>query len=212
MKKHVFPIVLIALTIIAWCVAWPYLPEEIPSHINVSGEVDGHMSKMGMMIFDVAIMGFIYALFTLLPKIDPKYANYKKFPKALVIMNGAIIFFLFANNMMTLVNALGYNVPIGIVMNVMLGILFIVLGNYMQQCKPNFFMGIKTPWTLSSEEVWRKTHRLGSKIMMVGGIIIILAAFLPGTWKMISVLGVTILIVVSTMIYSYVAYKMEMGA
>lgn len=212
MSKHVFPIVLIALTIIAWCVAWPYLPEEVPSHIDVSGEVDGYMSKMGMMIFDVAIMGFIYALFTLLPKIDPKYANYKKFPKALVIMNGAIIFFLFVNNMMTLVNALGYNVPIGIMMNIMLGILFVVLGNYLQQCKPNFFMGIKTPWTLSSEEVWRKTHRLGSKITMIGGVIMILAALLPGAWKMICVLGVIVLITASTIIYSYFAYKKEMGA
>ncbi|MEY8348897.1 SdpI family protein [Bacillus cereus] len=212
MKKHVFPVVLITLTVIAWCVAWPYLPEEVPSHWNAAGEVDGHMPKIGMMIFDIAMMGFLYVIFTQLPKMDPKYENYKKFPKAFWMINVAIMLFLFVINMMTLASALGYNVPMGEVVNVMLGILFIVLGNYMQQCKPNFFMGIKTPWTLSSEEVWRKTHRLGSKIMMVGGIIIILTAFLPGTWKMISVLGVTALIVVSTMVYSYVAYKKEMGA
>ena len=77
----------------------------------------------------------------------------------------------------------------------------------MQQCKPNFFIGIKTPWTLSSEEVWRKTHRLGSKIMMIGGIVIMISAFLPGMWKVISLLSVVAVLVVGTMGYSYVAYK-----
>ena len=68
-------------------------------------------------------------------------------------------------------------------------------------------MGIKTPWTLSSEEVWRKTHRLGSKIMMIGGIVIMISAFLPGMWKIISLLSVVAVLVVGTMVYSYVAYK-----
>ncbi|MCU5379526.1 SdpI family protein [Bacillus cereus] len=210
MKKHLFPLLLIALTILAWCIAWPHLPGEVPSHWNLAGEVNGHMSKMGMMIFDVAIMVFIYALVTVLPKIDPRYENYKKFPKALGRINGAILFFLFTINMMTLANALGYNIPIGIVVNIMVGILFVVLGNYMQQCKPNFFIGIKTPWTLSSEEVWRKTHRLGSKIMMIGGIVIIISSFLPGMWKMICLLSVVGILVVGTMGYSYVAYKKEL--
>ncbi|RKF45648.1 hypothetical protein BCY92_13970 [Bacillus wiedmannii] len=210
MKKHIFPLLLIALTIIAWCIAWPHLPGEVPSHINVSGKVDGYMSKVGMMVLDITIMFFIYVLAIFLPKLDPKYANYGKFSKAYTMMNGAILLFLFANNMMALANALGYNIPIGIVMNIMIGILFIVLGNYMQQCKPNFFMGIKTPWTLSSEEVWRKTHRLGSKIMMIGGIVIMISAFLPGMWKMISLLSVVVILVVGTMVYSYVAYKKEL--
>ncbi|PEJ65042.1 SdpI family protein [Bacillus wiedmannii] len=212
MRKHIFPLLLITLMIIAWCAAWPHLPGEVPSHINVSGEVDGYMSKMGMMILDVAVMIFIYVLATVLPKLDPKYANYGKFSKAYMMMTGAILLFLFASNMMTLANALGYNIPIGIIMNIMIGILFIVIGNYMQQCKPNFFMGIKTPWTLSSEEVWRKTHRLGSKIMMIGGIVIIISAFLPGMWKIISLLSVVVIWVVGTMVYSYVAYKKEIGA
>ncbi|PFW56160.1 hypothetical protein COL13_16905 [Bacillus cereus] len=212
MRKHIFPLLLIALTIIAWCAAWPHLPGEVPSHINVSGEVDGYMSKMGMLILDVAVMIFIYVLAIILPKLDPRYANYGKFSKAYMMMNGAILFFLFASNMMGLANALGYNIPIGIVVNIMIGILFVVLGNYMQQCKPNFFIGIKTPWTLSSEEVWRKTHRLGAKIMMIGGIVIMISAFLPGMWKIISLLSVVIILVVGTMVYSYVAYKKETGA
>ncbi|MDD1370428.1 DUF1648 domain-containing protein, partial [Bacillus sp. MHSD17] len=76
MRKHIFPLLLIALTIIAWCAAWPYLPGEVPSHWNVAGEVDGRMSKIGMMILDVTVMVFIYALLTLLPKVDPKHENY----------------------------------------------------------------------------------------------------------------------------------------
>ena len=98
MRKHVFPLLLIALTIIAWCVAWPNLPEEVPSHWNVSGEVDGHMSKMGGMIFDVAIMVFIYALLTVLPKIDPKYKNYDKFSKGYNVINYSVLILLFLVN------------------------------------------------------------------------------------------------------------------
>lgn len=83
MRKHLFPLLLIALTIIAWCIAWPYLPGEVPSHWNINGEVDGHMSKMGMLIFDVAIMVFIYALVTVLPKIDQSTITIKNFLKHL---------------------------------------------------------------------------------------------------------------------------------
>ncbi|CAG9614055.1 Immunity protein SdpI [Bacillus rhizoplanae] len=90
------------------------------------------------------------------------------------------------------------------------GILFLVIGNYLPQCKPNFFVGIRTPWTLSNEEVWRKTHRFSGKVFIVLGIIMCLSIFAPVTWKSYIVLTTVLAGVVITMLYSYFAYKKEM--
>ncbi|WP_242235865.1 SdpI family protein [Bacillus cereus group sp. BfR-BA-01316] len=212
MRKHVFPLLLIALTIIVWCIAWPYLPEEVPSHWNVAGEVDGHMSKMGMMIFDIAIMVFIYALLTVLPMIDPKHGNYDKFSKGYKVMNYSVLFVLFLVNIIGIGAGLGYQVLMNSTPYIIVGLLFIVIGNYLPQCKPNYFVGIKTPWTLSNEEVWRKTHRFSGKVFVVLGVVMMLSSFAPVAGKSFLVIGIIIGAVGLTMGYSYVAYKKEIGS
>ncbi|MCP1165957.1 MULTISPECIES: SdpI family protein [Bacillus] len=210
MRKHIFPLLLIALTILAWCAAWPHLPEEVPSHWNLAGEVDGHMSKMGMMIFDVAIMVFIYALLTLLPKIDPKHENYEKFSKGYNVINYSVLFLLFLVSIIGIGAGLGYDIPMNSTPHILVGLLFIVIGNYLPQCKPNYFVGIKTPWTLSNEEVWRKTHRFSGKVFVALGIIMMLSIFAPVVWKGFLIIGIIIGAVGLTMGYSYVAYKKEL--
>lgn len=209
MRKHLFAITLIALTLLSWIIAWSYLPEDVPMHWNAAGEVDGYMSKAGGLIFDVAMMTFIAVILTLSPKIDPKRENYEKFAKSYEIMKNVSLLFFFIINIMTLFSSLGYDVPMGEVIAVMIGILFIIIGNYMQRSKQTFFFGLRTPWTLSSEEVWRKTHRLGGRLFMLGGLLIIGTGFLPGAWKIGGLVGTVIMITVVPLIYSYIIYKKE---
>ena len=124
-----------------------------------------------------------------------------------MMMNNGILLLLFVGNIDIITSGLGYNLFINRVPELLVGILFIVIGNYLPQCKPNYFVGIKTPWTLSNEEVWRKTHRFSGKVFVILGIIMILSVFVPVTWKSFVMVVVIIGAVGLTMGYSYVAYK-----
>ena len=92
-----------------------------------------------------------------------------------MIINYSVVVLLFLVNMLVIGVGLGYDIPMNSTPLILVGLLFIVIGNYLPQCKPNYFVGIKTPWTLSNEEVWRKTHRFSGKVFVVLGIIMILS-------------------------------------
>ncbi|CKG35484.1 hemolysis inducing protein [Streptococcus pneumoniae] len=209
MRKHLFAILLIVITCLAWAFAWPHLPDTIATHWS-GGKVDGYSSKLYGMVSMIGIMIVLYIFLNVLPKIDPKKANYEKFSKAFMMMNNGILLLLFVGNIDIITSGLGYNLFINRVPELLVGILFIVIGNYLPQCKPNYFVGIKTPWTLSNEEVWRKTHRFSGKVFVALGIIMILSVFAPVVWKSFVMVGIIIGAVGLTMGYSYVAYKKEL--
>lgn len=211
MKKHLFAIILILITCVAWAVSWPHLPDTIATHWSSGGKVDGYSSKLYGMISMVGIMIGLYVFLNVLPKIDPKKANYEKFSKGFMMMNNGVLVLLFVGNIDIITSGLGYNLFINRIPELLVGILFLVIGNYLPQCKPNFFVGIKTPWTLSNEEVWRKTHRFSGKVFVVLGLIMMISIFAPASWRTSIILTVVLGGVVITMLYSYFAYKKEMG-
>lgn len=91
----------------------------------------------------------------------------------------------------------------------LVGIMFIIMGNYMGKIRPNWFMGIRTPWTLSSDEVWNKTHRLGGKLFVLAGALLILVAFLPGSVTLVTlIIGVAAVVIIPT-VYSFILFKRE---
>lgn len=210
MKKHLFAIILIFITCVAWAVSWPHLPETIATHWS-GGKVDGYSSKLYGMISMVGIMIGLYVFLNVLPKIDPKKANYEKFSKGFMMMNNGVLVLLFVGNIDIITSGLGYNLFINRIPELLVGILFLVMGNYLPQCKPNFFVGIRTPWTLSNEEVWRKTHRFSGKVFVVLGLIMMISIFVPASWRTSIILTVVLGGVVITMLYSYFVYKKEMG-
>ncbi|WP_079505718.1 SdpI family protein [Mesobacillus jeotgali] len=207
MKKHVLPLTMIGLLVLAWVIAFPKLPEQVPIHWNVNGEADGFASKLNAMFSTLGIMVILYISMSFLPKVDPRKANYKFFSKSYHIILNAILGVFFVINILVLANAAGYDVPIGSIGPLVVGIIFMILGNYMPQVRSNFFIGIRTPWTLSNEEVWKKTHRAASKIFFFGGLAMILATFAPVYWKETVLISVIALTVVAPYIYSYVLFK-----
>ncbi|MFE7913784.1 SdpI family protein [Bacillus mobilis] len=209
MRKHLFAILLIVITGLARAYAWPNLPDTMAVHWGMEG-VNGYASKFNAMLLLLGIMIFTYVLLTITPKIDPKKKNYDKFSKGYMIINYSVVVLLFLVNMLVIGVGLGYDIPMNSTPLILVGLLFIVIGNYLPQCKPNYFVGIKTPWTLSNEEVWRKTHRFSGKVFVVLGIIMILSVFVPVTWKSFIMVGIIIGAVGLTMGYSYVAYKKEL--
>ncbi len=151
----------------------------------------------------------IYLLLIGIPLIDPRKARYDQFRKVYHIFKDLIVAFTVAIYFITGFSGMGYNVPVGVWVPGLVGIMFIVLGNYMSKIKPNWFMGIRTPWTLSSEEVWNKTHRLGGKLFILTGVVMILMNFFPVSWRMPVLFAMIIALVAGTFIYSYVLYAKE---
>ncbi|GGG22113.1 SdpI family protein [Pontibacter amylolyticus] len=200
-------IVLIPLVYLA--VVWNSLPEQVPVHFNLEGEADGWAGKTSLIFIVLGTTALFNLILLALPHIDPKRkltqmgSKYHQLRFILVIFMAALSVFIVHN-------ALNPNVFRQNIHFVLIGGLFIALGNYFQAVKPNYFIGIRTPWTLESEQVWRKTHRLGGILWIIGGILLIVLAFLPemGMQQMlyIAVIALTVLIPV---VYSFMVYRRE---
>ncbi|MGG1322301.1 SdpI family protein [Priestia megaterium] len=211
MKKHVFPLGITLLTLVAWVIALPHLPAMMPIHWGANGEADGFATKINAMILTVGIMVLIYFIIAFVPRIDPRKENYKYFSKTYNIVLNAVLLLFFFVNISTILQGLGYNVPMSYIAPIMAGLVFIIIGNYLQRVRSNYFMGIRTPWTLSNETVWKKTHRLSGKIFFIGGLLILISAFLPDGYKSVIMWGSIVLCVAVPYLYSYLAYKKEMN-
>lgn len=209
LKKEIVPIIFLVLTIIASIATYKYLPDRVVSHWNFQGVADGWSSKNFHAIFFPCLILFMYLLFYFLPTIDPKRERYQEFEKVYYIFESMMIGVLFIVFLVATLFNLGYDIPIGNVISLVIGIMMIVIGNYMGKIKNNWFVGIKTPWTLSSENVWNKTHRFGGRAFIVFGLIIITAPYLNVVLATVIFLLGTFLVVFGTMIYSYLLYRKE---
>ncbi len=208
-KTEIWPIILVGLAIISSFYFYVHFPERVPIHWNMAGEVDNYGSRAtAAFLFPAIILG-VYLLFLALPLIDPRKERYQQFRKVYHIFKGFIVFFMTVIYFITGFNALGYNISVGLWVPLLVGILFIIIGNYMGKIKPNWFMGIRTPWTLSSEEVWNKTHRVGGKIFIVGGLAMMAMNFISISFRLPIFIATVLVMVLGTVGYSYVLYINE---
>ncbi len=206
MKKNWFLIGLILISFAGTFLVYTDLPAEIPRHWNAKGEVDAYWAKE--YIFFTAILPLlIYVMMLLLPKIDPKKRSYEMHKKAYSITVLGLTLFMIGIHWVSIYASLGNPINMKILVNLGVGILFIVLGNYMGQIRHNYFFGIRNPWTLASEEVWTKTHRVGRYAFVLLGITFVLAAFLPGTLASILIGASMLILLFFSTVYSYLLYR-----
>jgi uncharacterized membrane protein len=208
MRKWI-PSLIIAAAVIASAVVYPRLPETIPTHWNMDGQPDGWSSRaFGAWITPVILLtmwGFVLVL----PAIDPRGANYAKFGDAFEAIIDSLMLFLLGMHILLLRAGLGHPVPMERVVPFGVGILLIVIGNLLPRARPNWFVGIRTPWTLSSDRVWEKTHRFGGRVFVAGGLLISIAALLWAQWVHVVLIAVVLIATSSVLIYSYVEWKRE---
>ncbi|MGF9853522.1 SdpI family protein [Bacillus paramobilis] len=207
MKKHIFPLIIILLTTLMWIITFNQLPSELITHWDITGDSNTYSNKFTTMSLFISLMIGQYLLSILLPKIDPKKANYEKFSTGYNVIFNMMLVVLAIINVITILTGLGYNLPIITLGHVILGGIFIALGNYLQQVRPNFFIGIRTPWTLSSEKVWKDTHRFSSKLFVIAGIVIICAMFMPTSWTPPIIFTAAIICIVLSMLSSYLFFR-----
>jgi len=200
-------------TILIAIAASPYFyqhfPEQVATHWNFQGQPDGYSGRAFAAFFFPALILGIYLLITLIPLIDPRKDRYKDFSRPYNNIRLSIVFFFVAVYALASLNGIGYNLPVQIIMPVGVGLLFIILGNIMPKMRRNWFVGIRTPWTLSSETVWNKSHRFGGKMFVLAGIIMILSTVMPPVWYAPLFFGSVVLISLGTIFYSWWVWKKE---
>lgn len=202
LPKLIITSLIILIPIVIGLILWDKLPDQVPVHWNINGEVDGFATKaQAVFLMPLVLVAFqwICVLGTLL---DPKKQNINDKMVTLVLWIIPIISLLC--NSMVYATALGNKVNVEIIMPLFMGALFVVIGNYLPKCKQSYTVGIKLPWTLDNEENWNKTHRLAGFLWVIGGVIIMATAFLGAFWLFFVVL---IPMVIIPFVYSYLLYK-----
>lgn len=198
---------IIIAAIVGWW-AYPQLPARVPSHWGITGQVDGWTSPIGHALGIPAMMLGLYILFLLIPIMEPRR---KHFHESLgfyqIIRNFMMAFMLFLFLTTTWIALTGQSWRIGVIVPMAVGVLFILIGNYLHQIKSNFFMGIRTPWTLSSETNWKKTHHLGGYMFVIGGLIFFTTPLWPTPLNFyIPMIGISLAGLVPV-IYSYILFR-----
>jgi uncharacterized membrane protein len=210
MRKWI-PLLIVLAAVVASVVVYPKLPTTIPTHWDMLGRPNGWSSRLwGAWVMPIFLLA-TYALMRVLPAIDPRGSNYAKFGGAFDGIIVSIMLFMLGMHVIILRAALGNPVAMQRVVPIGVGVLLIVIGNLLPRARPNWFVGIRTPWTLSSDRVWEKTHRVGGRVFVVGGILIVLGALAIQQWAHVVLIAVIMVCAATVLIYSYVEWKREQG-
>lgn len=201
---HLIFFILIPLAYLGYI--YQSLPDVVPIHWNLQGEVDGYGNKSTLLILAFLPLFFLF-LFLLIQKVDPRKKldgmgkKYDKLRNSLIVLVSVLVLYIFYTAQYPEQFSLNLVIAIG-------GLLYVVIGNYMKTVRANYFVGIRTPWTLESEEVWKRTHHLAGRLWFIGGIIIVLYC-LMGTkiYSFNLFIVITLLIVLIPIIHSYVQFK-----
>ena len=204
---HDWPILLLLLVLVVAAIfAYPHLPAQVPGHWNVYGQVDRYTSRAFAAFFYPLLIIWLYLMTVMMPLIDPKRKNYARFAGAYRLLRSALVVFLSGVWLITILTGLGYSIDVGMMMKGGLGLLFLVIGNSMGQFRFNYFVGIRTPWTLASEQVWQTTHRFASRIWVLGSLLMLLGSPIPGLWGAIFFIGMLLMMTLGPIIFSYKEY------
>lgn len=184
------------------------LPARVPIHWNLRWEADGYASPFTAAVIIPTLFLLLPVLAWGLPRIDPLRRNHERHARAWWITWNATMALIAAVQTLLIASARGWPIEVSTAAPLLVGALFVVTGNYLPQVRPNWFLGIRTPWTLSSDEVWRRTHRFGARTLVIAGLLLgISVVIAEGALRTVMSGGALLLAVVSPVIYSYVVWK-----
>lgn len=197
----------VGLTVLVTLLAWPSLPEQVPTHFGVDGQADAFGPAWTVWLIPVLQVAVVAGML-LLPYLDPKRRNYADFWPAYRMIRLLLVGFFLLLQLVILGTALGIPVEVNRVMGVGVGLLTMGLGNVLGQVRQTWFVGIRTPWTLSDPEVWRRTHRWSARVWVGAGLIGTVASLVVPVQLVIwFAIGPLLLAAVASVVYSWVAWR-----
>lgn len=200
--KIILTSIVTILPILIGLVLWNKLPDTIATHFGADNVPNGWSSKPFAVIGIPTIL-LVFHLFALgITLNDPKKRNIGKMMLSVIFWIIPVVSLVV--NTATLSYAMGSKIDIGMIANILVGLMFIIMGNYMSKNRQNYTVGIRIPWTLGSEENWDRTHRFASKLWVIGGIIFVINAFVQSILILVVIILMTM---IAPMIYSFVLYK-----
>jgi len=211
MREKKLVITVAVVLIITWIAAffyYPKLPEMIPTHWNIDGQIDDYTAKPWGVYLVPIVSTVMSLLLLILPKISPKGFRLDSALRVYYMITLIMALFLFGIMLLMFNAALDQSFDMNVWLLAGIGGLMIIIGNFLSKVPKNFFLGIRTPWTLSSDEVWYKTHRFGAWVFILSGLAIIIAAFTGASTSLILVL-IGIMAIVPILYSLYVYKKLE---
>ena len=204
LKIIILTSVVMLLPVIVGLVMWNKLPDKLPTHWNSSGEVDGWSSKSFAVFAIPLILLGVHLLCSVGTSLDPKNkaVNSKIFFLVMWICPAVSVVCMTA----VYAGALGVDVRVEFVIPLLMGLLFLVIGNYLPKCKQNYTIGIKIPWTLGDEDNWNKTHRFAGVVWTVCALVVMVGAFFKEIVVFTTFIPIAVM-VFAPMIYSYIYYR-----
>jgi uncharacterized membrane protein len=210
--KKAYPLLLILLAAAMSVAVYPRLPETMAVHWDIDGNPNGWMPRAVGAAFGPVFILFLWLVLRVVPRIDPRAERAPRFADAYEVIVASVLVLMLLTHGIMLAVALGYHVAIVRVIPALVGALFVVIGNTMPLVQPNRWFGIRTPWTLSNDRVWTRTHRLAGYCMMGGGLVMTGAALLlPAALGIPVLLAAAVAATVGPALYSYLTWKREAG-
>ena len=204
-KTLILTTIIILLPILAGVILWNQLPQQFPTHFNAAGEVDGWSSKaFGVFGLPLILVAFQWLCAIGSLKMDPKAENLQGKMFSLVLWIIPVLSVVM--NALVYCTAMGMDMKVQIIVPLLVGLLLVIIGNWLPKCKPTWTLGIKLPWTLADEDNWNRTHRFAGPIWVAGGMVIMLCALIGGAllWVMPAAL---VAMVLAPTVYSYLLFK-----
>jgi immunity protein, SdpI family len=208
MRKWLAPLLIVATLAFSLAV-YSRLPERVPVHWGFDGEINRYGSRAEAAFLFPGMMVVVWLLLRFLPRIDPRRANYAKFSDTYDLVVTSLVALFAVMHVALLGAALGWPISMERVVPVLVGLQFIVLGNALPRARPNWWFGIRTPWTLSNDRVWMRTHRVGGYLLAGAGVVLLVAAALPRAWTFTLGAAAVATATFGSLIYSYFAWKQE---
>jgi len=207
-KDRVVILGILVLTFAVGIISYPFMPDLMASHWGFSGEVNGYMPKIWGLFLVPVISAGLALLLLFIPRLDPLRENIEKFRETYELFIIVMLLFLLYLQVLTISWNLGIRFNITQLLSPAMAALFYACGILIGKAKRNWFIGIRTPWTLSSDRVWDKTHAIGGRLFKIAGVLALGGILLPGlAWLFL--LGPVLLISVYLVVYSYLEFRKE---
>ena len=207
LKKEWYVLIILLAPFIASLLLWNDMPDIVPTHFNAAGEADDYGPKWinAFLLPGIAVITYLFLLF--IPKIDPK-KRIESAQKPIAAIRILIPLFLVGIYSLVMMKSLDMDIDISRFVSISVGIVIMISGNYMNSIKPNYFIGIRTPWTLEDADVWKKTHRFSSKVWIIGGLIMIISSvFINQKSYVYVIITATLFLAVIPLLYSYLIFN-----